>query len=170
MEYHDVVRHVVHQQKDVRIYQRSFFLWKQQWAAYTAPPIALDWQCVKFEKGNATQIPAEKGIYAFFIEPRIANFPSHGYLLYIGQSGYKSKRDLRKRFRDYLYDKTRPKNIRVNLMLNTWDGYLYFYYAIVDPAQMDIKLLEQKLLDAFTPPFVERGYSAYVGEVIKGLE
>ena len=166
MEYHDVVN----QQKDVRIYQKSFFLWKQQWDAYSAPLIPLDWQCVKFEKDNASQIPTEKGVYAFFIEPRSAKFPPHGYLTYIGQSGHKSSRHLRKRFRDYLYDKKRPKKVRVNLMLNTWEDYLYFYYAKVDPAQMDLKQLEQKLLDTFTPPFVDRGYSAYVGNVIKGLE
>ena len=166
MEYHDPVS----QQKDVRIYRRAFFLWKQQWDVYTDPPIPLDWQCVKFERGNASQIPKEKGVYAFFIEPRIAKFPSHGYLIYIGQSGYKSKRDLRKRFRDYFYDKKRPKKIQVNLMLNTWEDYLYFYYAKVDPAQIDLKQLEQKLLDTFTPPYVKRGYSAYVKEVIKGLE
>ena len=60
----------IDQQKDVSIYQRSFFLWKEQWDTYTAPRIALDWQCVKFERNNANKIPTEKGIYAFFIEPR----------------------------------------------------------------------------------------------------
>ena len=166
MEYHDVVN----QQKDVRIYQIDFFLWKQQWDAYTAPPIPLDWQCVKFEKGNASQVPMEKGVYAFFIEPRIPKFPSHGYLIYIGQAGYKGKRHLRKRFGDYLQDKKRPKRTRVNLVLNIWEDYLYFYYAKVNPTQMDLKQLETKLLDTFTPPFVKRGHSAYVGEVIKGLK
>ena len=166
MEYYDVVD----QQKDVRIYRKRFFLWKQQWDAYSPPPIPLDWQCVKFEKDNASQIPTEKGVYAFFIEPRIGKFPPHGYLLYIGQSGHNSKRHLRKRFRDYLYDKKRPKKILVNLMLNTWEDYLYFYYAKVDPAQIDLKQLERLLLDTFTPPFVKRGYSAYVKDVLKGLE
>ena len=166
MEYYDVMG----QQKDVRVYQRNFLLWKQQWDAYTGPSIPLDWQCVKFEKNNASQIPTEKGVYAFFIEPRIANFPSHGYLIYIGQAGYKSKRNLRKRFRDYLYNKEKPKRIRIHFMLNTWENYLYFYYVVVDSTQMDLEQLEQKLLDTFTPPFVDRGYSAYVGDVIKGLQ
>ena len=166
MEYYDVMG----QQKDVRIYQRDFFLWKQQWDTYTDPSIPLDWRCVKFEENNADQIPTKKGVYAFFIEPRIAKFPTHGYLIYIGQTGHKSERDLRKRFRDYLYDKEKPKRTRVYLMLNTWENYLYFYYAEVDPAQMDLKQLEQKLLDTFTPPFVDRGYSAYVGGVLKGLQ
>ena len=54
-------------------------------------------------------------------------------------------------------------------MLNTWENYLYFYYVEVDPAEMDLKQLERMLLDTFTPPFVERGYSAEVGDIIKGL-
>ena len=165
-----VYQDVIDQQKDVSIYQRSFFLWKEQWDAYTDPPIGLDWQYVKFESNNANKIPTQKGIYAFFIEPRIGNFPSHGYLIYLGQTGHKSGRDLRKRFRDYLYDKKRPKRRRVHLMLNTWENYLYFYYAEIDPSEMDLKQLEQMLLDTFTPPFVERGYSAEVGAIIKGLK
>ena len=155
MEYYDVIR----QQKDVRIYQRDFLLWKQQWDAYTDPPIPLDWQCVKFEKNNANQIPTEKGVYAFFIEPRIAKFPAHGYLIYIGQTGYKSERNLRKRFRDYLYDKEKPKRARIHLMLNTWEGYLYFYYAEVDSAQMDLKQLEQKLLGSVE---IKESYAFFV--------
>ena len=101
-----VYQDIIDQQKDVSIYQRSFFLWKEQWDTYIDPPITLDWQCVKFETSNANKIPTEKGIYAFFIEPRIGNFPAHGYLVYLGQTGHKSKRDLQKRFRDYLYYKT----------------------------------------------------------------
>lgn len=165
MAYQDVID----QQKDVSIYQRSFFLWKEQWDAYTDPPIGLDWQYVKFESNNANQVPTEKGIYAFFIEPRISNFPAHGYLIYLGQTGHESERDLQKRFRDYLYYKRHPKRRRIHLMLNTWENYLYFYYVKVDPADMDLKQLERMLLDTFTPPFVERGYSAEVGDIIKGL-
>ena len=165
MIYYDVID----QQKEVNIYKRQFLLWKKQWDAYTDPPIPLDWQCVKFEENNANLIPTERGIYAFFIEPRIANFPSHGYLTYLGQTGYKSERNLRKRFRDYLYYKRNPKRRRVHSMLNTWEGYLYFYFAEVDTTRMDLKLLERKLLDTFTPPFVDRGYSAEIGDVLKGL-
>ena len=164
-----VYYNVMDQQKEVRIYQEHFLLWKTQWDAYTDPPIPLDWKCVKFEENNITQVPTEKGIYAFFIEPRIAKFPSHGYLTYIGQTGYQSERNLRKRFGDYLQDKKRPKRVRVNLLLNTWEDYLYFYYAEVDPAQMDLRQLEQMLLDTFTPPFVERGHSAHISNIIKGI-
>lgn len=150
-----------------RIYRQNFLLLKTHWDTYTEPPISLNWKCVKFDRDNANQIPTEKGIYAFFIEPRIAKFPTHGYLAYLGQAGHKSERNLRKRFGDYLSEKNKPKRPLVHFMLNTWENYLYFYYAEVDPTQTDLKQLEQKLLDTFMPPFSERGYSAEVGEIEK---
>ena len=166
---------VINQPRRVRIYKQDFLLWKQQWDAYTDPPIPLDWQCVKFERDNASLVPTEKGVYAFFVEPRIAQFPSHGYLMYIGQTGHNSERHLRKRFGDYLYVKNlsdrellkSPNKERIHDMLNIWAGYLYFYYAEVDSTQMDLEQLEQQLLDAFIPPFVERGYSAKIGRIVK---
>ena len=94
MVYQDVIR----PRKDVRTYRVNFLLWKEQWDAYIAPPIPLNWKCVKFEENNAAQIPTEKGIYAFVIEPRLPQFPSHGYVTYIGETGHNSNRNLRKRF------------------------------------------------------------------------
>ena len=160
---------------DARIYRQDFLLLTPQWDSYIDSPIPLNWKCVKFEQNNANQIPTKKGVYAFFIEPRIAEFPSHGYLMYIGQAGYNSRRDLQKRFRDYLHYKNLsdrelskyPSKESVHFMLNTWGNYLYFYYVTVDPSQINIKQLEQKLLDTFTPPFTDRGYSAKTGRVVK---
>ena len=100
MVYYDAID----EEKDVIIYQKTFLLWKTQWDAYTAPQIPLNWKCVKFEENNKNQIPTKKGIYAFFIEPRIAKFPSHAYLTYIGEAGYKSNGNLQKRFGHYLQE------------------------------------------------------------------
>ena len=160
---------------DARIYKQDFLLLTPQWDSYTDPPIPLNWKCVKFEKNNANQIPTEKGVYAFFIEPRIAEFPSHGYLMYIGQAGHNSQRNLRKRFRDYLFYKNLsdkelskyPSKESVHFMLNTWESYLYFYFVAVNPSQMNIKQLEQKLLDTFTPPFTDRGHSGKISRIVK---
>lgn len=163
MVYQDVIR----PRQDVRTYRVSFLLWKEQWDAYIAPPISLNWKCVKFEENSAIQIPKEKGVYAFVVEPRIAQLRSHGYVMYIGETGHKSQRHLRKRFGDYLNDKKKPKRNLIHSMLTTWEDYLYFYYVEVDSSQMDIKQLEQKLLDTFTPPFSQTGYSAEVGAAVK---
>lgn len=150
-----------------RIYKQDFRLLTPQWDSYTDPPIPLNWKCVKFEENNANQIPTKKGVYAFFVEPRIAEFPSHGYLMYIGQTGHNSERNLRKRFRDYLSEKRRPERPLIHFMLTTWENYLYFYYIEVDPSELNIKELEQKLLDTFIPPFSQAGYSAEIGPAAK---
>ena len=163
MVYQDVISPI----KDVRTYRVNFLLWKEQWDAYTAPPIPLNWKCVKFEENSASHIPTEKGIYAFVIEPRLPQFLSHGYVTYIGETGHNSNRNLRKRFRDYLNDKKKPKRNLIHTMLTAWEDYLYFYYVEVDPSQMDIKQLEQKLLDTFTPSYSQEGYSVEIGAAVK---
>lgn len=167
MVYQDVISPKEDTKEYVKIYRVNFLLWKEQWDTYTDPPIGLDWQCVKFERDSAIKIPTEKGVYAFVVEPRIAQLPSHGYVMYIGETGHKSKRHLRKRFGDYLYDKERPKRSLIHSMLTRWEDYLYFYYVEVKPSQMDIKQLEQRLLDTFTPPYSQKGYSAEIGDAVK---
>ena len=151
--------------KDALIYKRAFLMWTTQWDNYPNP-IALNWKCVKFEKGNKNQIPSEKGIYAFFVEPRIANFPSHGYLMYIGQTGQDSNHNLRKRFGNYINKGEGKKRRGIKFMLNTWKSYLYFYYVEVDPDQINLEQLEQILLDTFIPPFVKRGFSVKIKAVV----
>ncbi len=166
MVYYDIID----QLKTVGIYQKKFLLWRTQWDAYTDPQTPLNWKCVKFEQDNKSKIPTKKGVYAFFIEPGIAKFPSHAYLAYIGQAGHESDGNLQKRFEGYLQEKKRPKRIHIYRMLNLWEDYLYFYYAEIDPTQIDLEQLEQKLLDTFIPPFSKVGYSAEISEIIRGLE
>lgn len=146
-------------------YQRNFLLWRDQWDNYPNP-IPLEWKCVKFERRNRAKIPNSKGVYAFFVEPRIADFPSHSYLMYIGESGHDSNRNLRMRFGDYFSEKKGTNRVTIEYMLNLWEDYLYFYYAEVDPNQIDLKELERILLDTFTPPFSKRGFSARIKRVL----
>ena len=69
-----------------------------------------------------------------------------------------------------LVKKRHVKRPAIYFLLNTWKGYIYFYYTEVDPNAVDLKELEQKLLDTFTPPFSERGYSAVIGAIKKITE
>ena len=156
---------LIHEVGSAKKYKCEFLLWKDQWDKYPNR-IPLEWKCVKFEQENRAQVPKSKGVYAFFVQPRTANLPSHSYLMYIGQSGHNSNRDLRKRFGDYFSEKKGTNRVTIEYMLNLWEGYLYFYYAEVDPNQIDLKELEQILLDTFTPPFSERGFSAKINDVI----
>lgn len=155
----------IYEVKNAGAYQRNFLLWREQWENYPNP-IPLEWKCVKFERKNRAKIPNSKGVYAFFVEPRTADFPSHSYLMYIGESGHDSNRNLRKRFGDYFSEKKGTNRVTIEYMLNLWEGYLYFYYAEVDPKQIDLKELERILLDTFTPPFVKRGFSARIKRIL----
>ncbi len=161
MEYHDILS----LKKDVGVYQIKFLLWKEQWESYTEPSVKLNWKCVKFEENSRHLIPSEKGIYAFIVDPEITPFPSHRYLMYIGQAGHKSNRNLRRRFSDYLNEKKRVKRMSINYLLNTWQGYVYFCFTVIDPNETNIRELERKLLDTFIPPFSSKGYSAKIGEI-----
>lgn len=161
MEYHDIISLKTY----AEIYQIKFLLWKEQWESYTEPSVKLNWQCVKFEENSTHLIPTKKGIYAFIVDPKVTSFPSHRYLMYIGQTGHKSNRNLRKRFSDYLHEKKRVKRMSINYLLNTWEGYVYYCFTVVDPDETNIKELERKLLDTFIPPFSDKGYSAKIGGI-----
>lgn len=156
----------MHEAKKAVTYVSKFLLWPYRWENYPNP-IPLEWKCEKFERKNSVNIPEGKGVYAFFVKPKTADFPSHSYLMYIGQSGHESKRHLRKRFGDYFSERKGVNRVLIKHMLIQWEGYLYFYYAEVDPDQYDLKELEQILLDTFAPPFSERGFSARVRDVVK---
>lgn len=155
----------IHEVKNAGAYQRNFLLWRDQWDNYPNS-ISLEWKCVKFEQKNRAKIPKSKGVYAFFVEPHTADFPKHSYLMYIGESGYNSNRNLRKRFVDYFSEKKGTNRVTIEYMLNLWEDYLYFYYAEVDPNKVDLKELERILLDTFTPPFVKRGFSARIKRIL----
>jgi hypothetical protein len=155
---------------EVKSYTIDFILWKEKWDSYVNPSIELNWNCVKLEENSKNLIPTGKGIYALIIEPRISQFPSFGYLVYIGQTGYESNRDLRKRFTDYLREKNKKKRPKIYFLLNKWDDYIYFYYAEVDTNEVNLIELEQKLLDTFLPPYSDRGFSAEIGDMKKVAE
>jgi len=61
---------------------------------------------------------------------------------------------LRDRFSQYLSDKKRgdlSRRLHVVEMLDKWDGYLWFYYAVIHKRK-DIKKVENALLAAYLPP------------------
>ena len=56
-----VYQDVIHPKKDVRTYRVNFLLWKEQWDVYIAPPVPLNWKCVKFEENSAAPDSDRKG-------------------------------------------------------------------------------------------------------------
>ena len=132
------------------LYTRKFFLFPEFWGddknLFAAN--ASDWKCVKFVESNSGKVPDKKGIYAFVVQPDYSCLFDIKYLFYIG----KTRRTLRKRFKEYLYEKdgkykSRPK---VMEMLTLYDGYLYFHFLELEN-EADIDNNEVKLLNTFVP-------------------
>ena len=122
-------------------------------------PQPLNWKHSKFDNTSIEQIPDnEIGVYAFVLEPSIANL-NVGYLLYVGET---KKQNFRKRFCQYLrYQKEiRTNRPLVKQMLTTWPDHLTFYYSPIDDRDI-IRPIEDQLIAAFKPPVCRK----YPGKV-----
>lgn len=121
----------------------------------------LNWQSVKFGPTAKSKVPEQPGLYAFVVRIPFEGLPTHGWVMYIGQTGDgSSNATLRSRFGQYLRDKKTPKRPKVFYMLNAWDGDLEFFYAPEPGRKADLEKLETELLGAFRPPFTDRTYPA----------
>ena len=123
-----------------------FVLWPDRWNALQLG-YPLDWKIVPFSEASASQLPEEFGVYAFLIQPQIANL-SLTYLMYVG----KTDRTFRDRFREYLRERDsgqiRPKLLKI---LPQYPNHLFFAYAVV-PTGYSPAAVETALLHAFVPP------------------
>ena len=147
-------------QKDFGYYRQTFTLHPKQMADLKLP-VSLKWERTKFDKKNLDQVLAKPGVYAFVISCDDPGLPPHGYVLYIGQTkGKKKPRTLRIRMKEYFKEEERPKRPRVYEMLNKWKGFLFFYFAPVDPAAASLLDVEAKLNDAMIPPYSQQDFSA----------
>jgi len=142
-------------------YAKEFILNPIQMRSFTNK-CSLDWKKVEFNQANKSLIPQCRGVYAFVFEHNHSNFPPHGYIMYIGETGQDSNHNLQKRYGDYLRDKQREKRAKLHYMLNNWEQCLYFHYASVKDKKINLKKLEQNLNDAFIPPFSTNDFSATI--------
>jgi hypothetical protein len=152
-------------------YTEHIRLWKRQWIDKSAELPSFRWERVRFNEANKVSVPDSPGLYAFFIEPELADFPNHAYLMYIGKAGDKSRNTLRKRFMQYFQDKKRFDAARpkINKLLNNWDGHLYFYFHEITDSSMDIAKLEKLLLDTFLPSCNKNGFSVWISKILNAI-
>ena len=118
----------------------------------------LNWDAINFGSEEKNKIPNNKrGIYAFGVVQESTILPPHGYILYVGIAGHKSKRALRDRYGDYLNAKKVAKRPKVARMISTWRKVLKFYFAPVDDdfSSEDLRRLEGQLNTALMTPFSE---------------
>jgi hypothetical protein len=122
----------------------------------------LDWKKIEFNQANQLYVPRCRGVYAFVVEHNHSDFPPHGYIMYIGETGQDGNYNLYKRYGDYLKDKRVPKRPGIHYMLIRWEPCLYFHYAAVKDKRVNLKKLEKSLNDAFIPPFSTNDFSAEI--------
>ncbi len=142
----------------------SFTLWPDQWRRCNLQN-SLSWNTYAFSPASTGSIPEQPGIYAFLIQPNIANNLNASYLIYIG----KTERNLRVRFQEYLREvKNQSGRPKICFLLGSYDGYLSFSCAVVKSNTLSATLnaLEKELLKVFIPPANDR-IPAEVGRVVE---
>jgi len=144
-------------------YRQTFTINPKQLRGCTLPA-KLVWSRVPFKKSKLATVANEPGVYAFSVLYDAADLPPHGYILYVGQTGAKKKgqRTLRQRAREYYREKTGGRREQVAFFLNKWARCLYFYYAQLNPATVDLLQIESKLNDALLPPYSVADFSPKV--------
>jgi hypothetical protein len=151
----------------VKSYKLPFIINPKQLENFSTV-VDLDWKKVEFLTKNKTQIPKERGIYAFILEHNEkSKLPNHGYVLYVGISGDNSRYTLNARYGDYIRDKKEKKRPSIHYMLNNWKKCLYFHYAIVTDRRISLNKMEKDMSDALMPPFSKKDFSAEIRDITK---
>lgn len=116
---------------------------------------SLTWDSVAYGTPELNKVPNQRGIYAFAIRHESSVLPPHGYILYIGIAGRRSKRSLRARFEDYLDENKVIARSNIAYMIGTWSKVLRFFFATVDDnvTSVELETLEKQLNGALMPPF-----------------
>lgn len=136
--------------KDFIHYRRNFIISPNQWASITGEYEDYEWSEIKFEDDNRDLLDDIEGIYLFFASPKKINAPFINYFFYVGETN-----NLNRRFKDYLGKKHKPKSgqYKVYTIIDDFPDDLYFYYVkLPGYTQEERRIIEDKLLVAFTPP------------------
>jgi excinuclease UvrABC nuclease subunit len=133
--------------KEAKFHTHKLILWPARWQAYKCRA-SLRWQVFPFDESIANQIPDQPGVYAFCIQPNVADLDA-SYVMYIG----KTERSLRTRFREYLREAQSPSGRPrlTDMLLNPYRSFLYFICAVLNPQTIPGEI-EEDLLDTFMPP------------------
>lgn len=145
---------------DNQVYSINFIVCPTHWHLAEIVP-QISWSSVKFEPGQKHHVPTAPGLYAFVVRIPYLGLPTHGWVMYIGQTGDGSSyKTLRQRFGEYLHNKKNNRRPKIFYLLNAWDGQLEFFYTPLPNRKSELVNLETSLLGAFRPPFSDRTYPA----------
>ncbi|RME04378.1 MAG: hypothetical protein D6816_09765 [Bacteroidetes bacterium] len=132
--------------EEARAHRITFTLWSRRWDDFKAS-VTLNWKDHPFVPEEKINIPPTPGVYAFLLQPRIANGLEASYVLYIGESS-----NLQERFDNYLQEiKSKNARPRIRVYLNQYKSFLRFCCATL-PSGVSTTTIEDALLAAFIPP------------------
>lgn len=147
-----------------RAHHLEVYVWPLAWGnAATAQE--LNWGRVEFGQDTKEDVPEKSGVYAFCVSVKGTIMPSHGVLVYFGQTY-----NLRERYKQYLRDcKIGAKRPKFENLFNLWPDHLDFFFAPIDDTDCDLEEIEAILNDAVIPHCVTRDFSAEVRRMVKIL-
>ena len=152
--------------KDVEDYFRehsfTVFLWPTAWRDAQSPE-QLHWTRVEFGRAAIEDVPALRGVYAFSICIKDSIMPSHGVIVYFGET----TRTLRDRYREYIRDSERgAKRPKFAELFDLWAEHLDFIFAPIQNPACDLKTIERTLNDGVIPYCVTKDFSAEIRRIV----
>jgi hypothetical protein len=161
---HDFVEEVDLLKSDLKFFMLSPSRWR---SSRVANPLA--WTFVPFSAANRVNIPNNPGVYAFIVRHVNNHFPDHGFIMYVGITGFGgSGRTLHDRYGDYLREQQKNKRPKVHYMLKKYSDDIHFAYSVVAPG-VDLEQLERDLNDAIIPPESVKDFTAEIRALVKAL-
>jgi hypothetical protein len=157
-KHHDLVNFT----KRYKAEKHSFFMDVASWKKFSSP-VPLNWSRVPFGELTRDQVPQIRGLYVFTIEVVGIELPTHGYILYVGETGNTGDATLRSRYGQYLRNRAnedgRPA---VFYMMDNWRDNLFFNFVAVPDGQVDVKAIQNSFIDALIPPVNKRDMDAQI--------
>lgn len=143
----------------------NVFVWPDAWRDAAAAN-ALNWEKVEFGAETINEVPEQRGIYAFSICVKNSIMPTHGVLVYFGETS----RTLRTRYKEYVRDSERgSKRPRFENLFRLWPNDLDFFFAPIDDNNCDLRAIERILNDAVIPHCVTKDFSAEIRRMVPVL-
>ncbi|MCT7538212.1 GIY-YIG nuclease family protein [Aliarcobacter butzleri] len=123
----------------------------------------LEWVENTFPLVVRSSIPRHCGVYAFIIKPNVFDLKITS-MLYVGKAT-----NLYERVGAYLTERgksmTETRRPNICRMINTWDGYLNYYYTLTSTVA-EAEELEDKIIETFIPIF-NRDYPAETSTMMR---
>ncbi|MCC4632799.1 hypothetical protein [Xanthomonas dyei] len=160
-------RDLIAEAEHLKAHKRGFYLDAERWKEFQSP-IELTWSRLRFSEDNRSNIPKERGLYAFTLSHEPSGFPDHGFIMYIGITGDISKANLRSRYSQYLANLRRGDGRpKVHGMLKRWNGHLFFNFVPIPDKKISLTEIEDELLAAVIPPINETYIKAGLQAILK---